>query len=89
MLTDVPRVLRNYGTSEQTEIANTTPAQLRAMDFAAGSMRPKVEAVTRFAELTGDMGAIGALEDVAEILAGKAGTIVTPSGRWPLDNGLS
>ena len=89
LLTDVPRVLRSYGTPDQTEIANTTPAQLRAMDFAAGSMRPKVEAVTRFAELTGDMGAIGALEDVAEILAGKAGTIVTPSGRWPLDNGLS
>jgi carbamate kinase len=89
LLTDVPRVLRNYGAPDQTEIANTTPAQLRAMDFAAGSMRPKVEAVTRFAELTGDMGAIGALEDVAEILAGKAGTIVTPSGRWPLDNGLS
>lgn len=88
LLTDVPRVLRNYGTPEQSEIANTTPAQLRAMDFAAGSMRPKVEAVTRFAELTGDMGAIGALEDVAEILAGKAGTIVTPSGRWPLDNGV-
>ena len=37
---------------------------------------------------TGDMGAIGALEEVAEILAGKAGTIVTPSGRWPLDNGV-
>jgi carbamate kinase len=88
LLTDVPRVLRNYDTPQQTEIANATPAQLRGMDFAAGSMRPKVEAITRFAELTGDMGAIGALGDAAGILAGKAGTIVTPSGRWPLNDGL-
>jgi carbamate kinase len=88
LLTDVPRVLRDYGTPQQTEIANATPGELRAMDFAAGSMGPKVEAITRFAELTGDMGAIGALEDAAAILAGKAGTIVTPSGRWPLDDAI-
>jgi carbamate kinase len=46
-------------------------------------MGPKVDAVCRFVEITGDMGAIGALEDAPDILAGKAGTIVTPSGRYP------
>lgn len=82
LLTDVPRVQRGFGTPEATDIANATPAELRAEDFAAGSMGPKVDAVCRFAELTGDMAAIGALEDAPEILAGKAGTIVTPSGRY-------
>jgi hypothetical protein len=34
----------------------------------------------RFVELTGGTAAIGSLRDVDAILAGKAGTIVTPSG---------
>jgi carbamate kinase len=42
---------------------------------------PKAEAVCRFVELTGGTAAIGSLRDVDAILAGKAGTIVTPSGR--------
>jgi carbamate kinase len=49
----------------------------------AGSMGPKVEAVCRFVELTGGTAAIGALRDADAILAGKAGTIVTPSGAYP------
>ena len=55
---------------------------MRRLDFAAGSMGPKVDAVCRFVELTGDMAAIGSLDDAAAILAGKAGTIVTPSGSY-------
>jgi carbamate kinase len=46
-------------------------------------MGPKVEAVCRFVELTGGTAAIGALHDVDDILTGKAGTIVTPSGTYP------
>jgi carbamate kinase len=83
LLTDVSRVQRGFGTPGATEIVNATPAQLRREHFPAGSMGPKVEAVCRFTELTGDMGAIGALVDAPDILAGKAGTIVTPSGRYP------
>jgi carbamate kinase len=83
LLTDVPRVQRGFGTPGATEIVNATPAGLRREGFPAGSMGPKVEAACRFAELTGDMGAIGALVDAPDILAGKAGTIVTPSGRYP------
>ena len=48
----------------------------------AGSMGPKVDAVCRFVELTGDMAAIGRLEDASAIVAGKAGTIVTPGGDY-------
>ncbi|MEU9832860.1 carbamate kinase [Streptosporangium sp. NPDC048047] len=84
-LTDVPGVARNFGTPRQEEIARTTPHELRAEHFPAGSMGPKVEAVARFVETTGDMAAIGRLEDAARILEGTAGTIVTPGGTWPPD----
>lgn len=87
-LTDVPRVMRDFGTPGQSEIGHTTPHELRALDFPAGSMGPKVEAVCRFVETTGDMAAIGRLEDAERILGGCAGTIVTPNGRWPLTSTL-
>ncbi|MCM1973004.1 MULTISPECIES: carbamate kinase [unclassified Streptomyces] len=82
LLTDVPRVIRGFGTRQAQEIERSTPAALRAERFPAGSMGPKVEAVCRFVELTGDMAAIGSLDEVADILAGRAGTIVTPSGTY-------
>ncbi|MEO3871547.1 carbamate kinase [Nonomuraea sp. B12E4] len=87
-LTDVPRVMRDFGTPAQTEIAHTTPHELRAIDFPAGSMGPKVEAACRFVETTGDMAAIGKLDDAEHILDGSAGTIITPNGRWPLTSTL-
>ncbi|NUP77188.1 MAG: carbamate kinase, partial [Nonomuraea sp.] len=54
----------------------------------AGSMGPKVDAVCRFVETTGDMAAIGRLDQAQDILAGSAGTIVTPNGMWPLTSTL-
>ncbi|MDI2132132.1 carbamate kinase [Yinghuangia seranimata] len=83
LLTDVPRVMRHFGTPQAEEITSATPATLRAEQFPAGSMGPKVDAVCRFVEMTGDMAAIGSLDQAADILAGKAGTIVTPSGQYP------
>ncbi|MEV0344382.1 carbamate kinase [Nonomuraea sp. NPDC050680] len=88
ILTDVPRVLKDFGTAHQSELANTTPHELRALDFPAGSMGPKVEAVCRFVETTGDMAAIGELGQAEQILEGTAGTIVTPNARWPLTSTL-
>ncbi|GHF34490.1 carbamate kinase [Streptomyces morookaense] len=85
LLTDVPQVVRGYGTPEAERIGRTTPARLRAEQFPAGSMGPKVEAVCRFVELTGGFAAIGALADAPAILDGTAGTLVTPSGRYPED----
>lgn len=82
VLTDVSAVMRGYGTPDQAPIRRETPAGLRSIDFPAGSMGPKVDAVCRFVELTGGFAAIGRLEDAAEILAGTAGTIITPSGRY-------
>lgn len=85
LLTDVPQVVRGYGTPDAEPIGRTTPARLRAEQFPAGSMGPKVEAVCRFVELTGGFAAIGALADAPAMLDGTAGTLVTPSGRYPED----
>jgi carbamate kinase len=82
VLTDVPAVMRDFGGPNQAPLTRATPAGLRREQFPSGSMGPKVDAVCRFVELTGGMGAIGSLDDAEEILAGRAGTIVTPSGLY-------
>ncbi len=82
ILTDEPHVQRDYGTPDAAPILRATPAALQREDFAAGSMGPKIDAVCRFVEVTGDMAAIGRLEDVTAILEGEAGTIVTPAGDY-------
>jgi carbamate kinase len=78
MLTDVGAVLAGWGTPDARPIRRATPAELRALELAPGSMGPKVEAACRFVEATGGVAAIGALEDAARILAGEAGTTVAP-----------
>ncbi|GAA3444583.1 hypothetical protein Pve01_28920 [Planomonospora venezuelensis] len=88
ILTDVPRVMKGFGTPEQQEIRHTTPHELRELDFPAGSMGPKVEAACRFVETTGDMAAVGRLDQAVQILEGTAGTIVTPNATWPLASTL-
>lgn len=82
ILTDVEAVIDGYGTDDATPIPRATPTQLREKGFPAGSMGPKVEAVCRFVELTGDTAAIGRLEDAADIVFGRAGTVVTPGGNY-------
>jgi carbamate kinase len=82
VLTDVPNVVRHYGTPEAEPISRITPGALRRETFPAGSMGPKVDAVCRFVELTGDMAAIGRLQDAEAIMAGDAGTIITPGGNY-------
>jgi carbamate kinase len=78
LLTDVPFVVRDWGTSSAQPIARATPEELRALDFAAGSMAPKVEAACRFVEDTGGVAAIGRLADAAGLLSQEAGTLVAP-----------
>jgi carbamate kinase len=82
VLTDVPHVLRDFGTPDQEPVLRATPGGLRSLDFPAGSMGPKVDAACRFVELTGGVAAIGRLEDAVGILSGEAGTIITPSGEY-------
>ncbi len=80
LLTDVAAVETDFGQPGSEPITRATPADLRHRQFAAGSMGPKIDAVCRFVERTGGVAAIGALEDAGRILAGEAGTIVTPTG---------
>ncbi|MGD0394801.1 MAG: carbamate kinase [Acidimicrobiales bacterium] len=81
LLTDVPYVEADFGTASARAILRTTPTELRALPFPAGSMGPKVEAACRFVEATGYRAMIGRLQDAAELLEGSRGTIVEPSAR--------
>lgn len=77
LLTDVAAVETRYGEPGSAPIRRAGAAELRARGFAAGSMGPKVEAACRFAERTGGMAAIGSLTEAADVLAGRAGTLVS------------
>jgi carbamate kinase len=77
MLTDVPHVERSWGSPDAEPIERATPAELKQLTFAAGSMGPKIEAACRFAERTGGEASIGALADLAAVARGEAGTRIT------------
>jgi carbamate kinase len=81
MATDVDGVYAGWGTPDQHRLDQITPAELRAMDFAAGSMGPKVDAAARFVEHTQKRAAIGSLEDIEEIVDGAAGTNVVANSK--------
>ena len=80
MATDVDGVYVDWGTPRQRRLERVTPAELRGMPFAAGSMGPKVDAAARFVERTGKRAAIGDLDDIERIVEGVAGTQVTSDG---------
>jgi len=74
LLTDVPYVERHWGSAAAEPIRQATPASLREMMFAPGSMGPKIEAACRFVERTGGEAAIGSLAELAAVARGHAGT---------------
>lgn len=74
--TDVPFVERDRGTPAAAPIERATPAELRALRFAPGSMAPKVEAVCRFVEATGREAVIGSLDELVAVAERRAGTRV-------------
>ena len=76
MLTDADAVYEGWGTPQQRAIRRASPDALSAMQFAAGSMGPKVDAACRFARATGKRAAIGELSQLGRILAGEAGTTI-------------
>jgi len=76
MATDVDGVYTGWGTPDQRRLDKVAAAELRRLEFPAGSMGPKVDAAARFAERTGGRAAIGALGDIEEIVEGTAGTQV-------------
>jgi carbamate kinase len=78
LLTDVPYVEIGWGTPDARPIRTSTPSELRRLDFAAGSMGPKVEAACRFVDAGGRRAVIGRLRDAPNLLTGSAGTTVLP-----------
>jgi carbamate kinase len=79
VLTDVPAVMKDFGTPQASAIDQLSIDDLTHMTFPAGSMAPKIEACRRFVAATGARAAIGGLADAAALLDGTAGTTIHPA----------
>jgi carbamate kinase len=79
MATDASAVFVNWGKPDAKAIHRANPMAMRAYQFPAGSMGPKVDAACRFAEATGKTAAIGALADIPAIVACEKGTLINTS----------
>jgi carbamate kinase len=83
ILTDVEHVQRGFGTDHAEPIERMSAAEarslLRASEFAAGSMGPKVEAAVRFLENGGRRAVIGDLGRAPDALDGRTGTTIVGS----------
>ncbi|WP_025121615.1 MULTISPECIES: carbamate kinase [unclassified Serratia (in: enterobacteria)] len=78
ILTDADAVYQHWGTPQQKAIRSATTKELAPMAVADGSMGPKIMAVSRFVQRSGKVAHIGALADIESVLAGTAGTLITP-----------
>ncbi len=80
--TDVDSAVTDWGTPHARPIGEVTTSEMRAIakdqGFATGSIGPKVEAVTRFAERTGGTGIITSLARISLAIEGHLGTRVVP-----------
>lgn len=77
ILTDVQAVATKFGQPDSQGIRRATPEVMEALNFAAGSMGPKVEAAIAFVRNGGKMAAIGSLDQAAEILTSDSGTVIS------------
>jgi carbamate kinase len=75
--TDADAVYVDYGTPQQRALVAAHPDALRDLEFPAGSMGPKVAAAVEFVASSGQDARIGALDDLASVLAGTAGTRIS------------
>lgn len=75
LLTDVPAIESGWGTPDAYAISYATPGEIRGLDLADGSMGPKAEAASRFAD-GGGFAVVAALEDALDALDGLAGTTI-------------
>jgi carbamate kinase len=80
IVTDVDAVSRGWGTSAQEEVRELDVRAAEALlpELATGSMGPKLEAALTFARATGHEALITSAASLAEALAGRAGTRITP-----------
>jgi carbamate kinase len=80
VLTDVPAVMQHFGTPQAKALSHLDLDELPHLQFPSGSMAPKIDACGSFVAATGRQATIGALSDVAALLAGTAGTTITTGG---------
>ncbi|MCU0560892.1 MAG: carbamate kinase [Desulfobacterales bacterium] len=77
---DVSGVCIDWGKPRQRQLGKVPLAEVERYvaegHFPAGSMGPKVEAITRFSRKTGHRGIICSLEEIERAVAGEAGTEV-------------
>lgn len=78
ILTDADAIYQHWGTPQQKAIRSATAKELAPMAVADGAMGPKIMAVSRFVQRSGKVAHIGALKDIESVLAGTAGTLITP-----------
>lgn len=78
--TDVDAVYLDWGTPQQRKLEHATPDELEKLGLAEGSMGPKVEAAARFARATGRRAVIGSLDELGDLVSGRAGTVVENGG---------
>jgi carbamate kinase len=78
ILTDVPAVLRDFGTASEEEVRRLSADEAEALapGLAEGSMRPKIEASVEFVRATGGEALITSPAALSEALAGRAGTTI-------------
>ena len=76
--TDVDAVYLDWGLPGQRALRRVSPGELARHRFPEGSMGPKVEAASRFAQATSRRALIGSLEQIEAMLEGEAGTEVRP-----------
>jgi carbamate kinase len=74
--TDVKAVFVDWGKPTQRAIRRIAPQDLQQLAFPDGSMGPKVAAACQFVTATGHPVAIGSLEEILELIEGRAGTWV-------------
>ncbi len=77
ILTDVKGIYAHWGKPTQRLIKSASPQQLDQLSFAAGSMKPKVKAVTSFVNKTHREAIIGSLTDLAAMLEYTSGTKIS------------
>jgi carbamate kinase len=81
--TDVEHAVLGFGTPEARPIERVTLAEMRGYaaegHFASGSMGPKVEAVCRYVEKSGQPGVITSLDNIVAGVRLQSGTVVLPN----------
>ncbi len=82
ILTDLPAVIAGFGAHTRNR-CTAPPSMTSAEHFAQGPMGLKVATTCHFERLTGNVARIGALTDIADVIAGTAGTRIAATDRRP------